>query len=67
MKFLRFADLVALGIVRNRVTLGRWIRDQGFPEGVMLGPNSRAWSETSVLDWIEKRRSAQRNESRNAA
>jgi predicted DNA-binding transcriptional regulator AlpA len=55
MKFLRFTDLVALGIVRNRMTLGRWVRDHGFPPGVLLGPNSRAWSEAEVRSWLASR------------
>lgn len=57
-KFLRFKDLVERGIVRNRVTLYRWIRDNGFPPGVLLGPNTRAWPEDEIDAWIERRRKA---------
>lgn len=55
MKYLRYRDLVERGIVRNRATLGRWIRHQGFPAGVLLGPNSRAWPETEVDAWLARR------------
>ena len=55
MKYLRFSDLVERGIVRNRVTLGRWIKNNGFPTGFLLGPNSRAWPEDSVNAWLEER------------
>src|SRR5262249_47416891 len=47
------------GIVSNRQTLSRWIRYEGFPEGVLLGPNSRAWLEDGVLAWLESRRHTQ--------
>ena len=57
MKYLRFSDLVERGIVRNRVTLGRWIKFHNFPAGILLGPNSRAWPEDSVNAWLEKRTS----------
>ena len=36
---LRYADLLALGIVNNRPTLQNWIRDRGFPRGQLTGPN----------------------------
>jgi len=32
--YLRFADLKALGIVRNHTTLKRWIEKRGFPVGI---------------------------------
>lgn len=54
-QFLRFKDLVERGIVKNRVTLGRWIRLHGFPPGVLLGPNSRAWREDEVEAWLADR------------
>jgi len=55
-KLLRFCDLVDRNIVANRMTLKRWIDDQGFPPGFMLGPNSRAWPEDEVEAWIEARK-----------
>ncbi len=67
MKYLRFRDLVERGIIRNRVTLGRWIRDQGFPAGVLLGPNSRAWPEADVDAWLASRRPEQRDTTTQAA
>jgi hypothetical protein len=52
---LRFQDLVARGVVRNRVTLKRMIERNGFPRGVMISTNTRAWD----LDerWIASRSS----------
>ena len=52
---LRFPDLKNAGIVNNRATLYRWIKNHGFPPGVMLGPNSRGWSEADILDWLSSR------------
>jgi predicted DNA-binding transcriptional regulator AlpA len=54
-KRLRFRDLVAHGIVNNRVTLGHWIQRHGFPRGQLTGPNSRTWDEAEIQDWIARR------------
>ena len=52
---LRFADLKARGIVRNRTTLSRWIKNIGFPPGVMIGMNTRAWTEEEIDAWLAER------------
>jgi predicted DNA-binding transcriptional regulator AlpA len=54
-KQLRFSDLKQLGIVENRVTLGNWIRDHGFPVGRLTGPNTRTWDEPAVAKWLATR------------
>ncbi len=54
-KYLRYPDLVERQIVNNRTTLARWIKDHGFPPGVLLGPNSRAWPDDQVESWLEAR------------
>ena len=53
--YLRFRDLKARGIVGNWMTLKRWIEKENFPSGVKLGPNSRAWTETEVNEWLAGR------------
>ena len=53
--YLRFNDLVARGVLRNRVTLGRWIKDRGFPPGLKIGDNTRVWDEKSIERWIAER------------
>lgn len=58
-RYYRFADLKAAGIVDNRQTLSRWIQKQGFPAGVKLGPNSRAWAASEVEAYLERRRGGQ--------
>jgi predicted DNA-binding transcriptional regulator AlpA len=57
-KRLRYRDLVALGVIRNRPTLKNWIRDRGFPPGQLTGPNSRTWGEDEVQDWLDNRPTA---------
>jgi predicted DNA-binding transcriptional regulator AlpA len=54
-KFLRFSDLREMGVVRNWVTLGRWIEKEGFPPGLLLGPNTRVWPNDQVEAWIAGR------------
>jgi predicted DNA-binding transcriptional regulator AlpA len=55
--YLRFNDLVARGVLRNRVTLGRWVKDHGFPPGLKIGDNTRVWTEESIEKWIAERAS----------
>ena len=54
---LRFPDLVARGIVTNRMTLRRWMSREydPFPKPVRLGVNSIAWRAEDVAAWIERR------------
>ena len=54
-KFYRFSDLKAAGIVSNRMTLSRWIRSYGFPKGILLGPNTRAYEVEAVESWLRSR------------
>ncbi len=62
-KYLRFEDLRQRGIVGNRVTLGNWIRDHGFPAGILAGPNSRIWPEADVDAWLASRPTAPKSRS----
>ena len=52
---LRFSDLKKRAIVGNRVTLKRWIDEEGFPPGIMLGAHTRAWRESDVEEWLASR------------
>jgi hypothetical protein len=53
---LRYTDLLALGIVRNRATLSNWIKKGIFPPGQMTGPNTRTWDEeTEVAPFLANR------------
>jgi predicted DNA-binding transcriptional regulator AlpA len=55
MKWLRFAELKARGIVNSWAMLGRRIERDGFPPGRMLGANTRAWSESEIEQWLNSR------------
>ena len=55
MKYLRYPDLAARGIVKSRMTLKRLINSQGFPPGILLTPNCRAWTEEDVEAWLASR------------
>ena len=56
---LRYSDLKARGIVKNRVTLSNWQKKHGFPKGQMTGPNTRTWDEeTEVNPWLASRPAA---------
>ena len=57
-RLLRFGDLKARGIVRNRVTLSRWIKSQNFPPGFLIGANTRVWKESDIDSWLSDRESA---------
>ena len=64
MKWVRYPDLVAKGIVNSRMTLKRLIDSQGFPTGVLITPNARAWDETLVDAWIANRPAARKSSTR---
>jgi hypothetical protein len=51
----RFRDLKRKQIVGNWTTLLAWIANEGFPAGVMLGPNSRGWIAADVIGWLRAR------------
>lgn len=67
MRLIRYPDLVAKGVVNSRMTLKRLIDNQGFPPGVLITPNSRAWDEEEVDAWIKARPSARKADTRSAA
>jgi len=58
MRYLRFKELQQRNIVRNWTTLTRLLREQGFPAGVRLGAQARAWEEAEVEAWLQSRRVA---------
>ena len=64
MKWIRYNDLVAKGIVNSRMTLKRLINSQAFPPGVLITPNARAWNETEVDAWTASRPAARKASTR---
>jgi predicted DNA-binding transcriptional regulator AlpA len=57
LRLLRFNDLKEKGVVKNRVTLHRWMHREidPFPAPIQLSENSIAWRESEVLDWLARR------------
>jgi predicted DNA-binding transcriptional regulator AlpA len=66
MKWIRYSDLVAKGIVNSRMTLKRLIDLQDFPPGVLIRPNARAWDEAIVDAWVASRPAARKPPTRKA-
>lgn len=64
-KLIRVSEVMRLtGFSRSHVFT--MARNGEFPKQVKLSPNTSAWVESEVLDWIEKR-IALRDESMGAA
>ena len=51
--YWRYADIQRAGIVNNRTTLRRWIKDNDFPPGFLIGRHTRAWRVADVVKWVE--------------
>lgn len=52
-RFLRYKDLKERGIVNSWTALHYKIKNNGFPQGRYIGPNSRAWPEVEVQAWLD--------------
>ena len=53
-RLLRYSDLVDRGLVSNRTTLNRWVRLGRFPAPIRIGPNSLAWREQSINEFLAR-------------
>jgi predicted DNA-binding transcriptional regulator AlpA len=62
---LNFEDLKARRLFTNRMTLMRAINLHGFPPGIMVTPNRRAWFVDEVEQWLASRPIAHERSSRN--
>ena len=60
--YARFRDLVEANIVRNWPQLQRLIEIEGFPQGIRLSRNARAWEIGEVRDWLAGRPQAGQGE-----
>ncbi|MBY4608981.1 AlpA family phage regulatory protein [Rhizobium sp. 9T] len=64
---VRFPHLKERGVVRNWPQLGRLIRDHEFPPGMLIGPNTRAWREDEIEEWLARRPTASKSDPRTIA
>jgi hypothetical protein len=53
--YLRYSDLKARGLVKNRAQLKNMIDNYGFPTGRMLSPNVRVWTDEEIDTYIDSR------------
>ena len=53
--FIRMRHLREAGIVDSWQQLGRLIAEYGFPTGVLLSPNVRAFDKAEVERWLANR------------
>jgi hypothetical protein len=58
--YLRYPDLVAANIVNSWMAVNRLIDAEGFPPGVMLAANTRAWRRDEVENWLATRPSGKK-------
>jgi hypothetical protein len=58
--YCRYPDLREAGIVGNWMQLQRMIDGEGFPSGVLLSRNIRAWPIDEVRQWLATRPSARK-------
>ena len=58
--FLRFSDLKARQIVDSWAQLKKLQDNYGFPSGRTLGPCTRVWTESEVMQWLDSRPTVKR-------
>jgi predicted DNA-binding transcriptional regulator AlpA len=54
-RLLRFADLVAIGVVKNYASLKVLFEHYDFPRGRWISTNVHVWTRSEVEEWIAAR------------
>jgi predicted DNA-binding transcriptional regulator AlpA len=54
-QLLRFRDLQRLNVAKSWPQLRYMQKHYGFPAGILLGSNTRAWQAHKVKEWLEAR------------
>jgi predicted DNA-binding transcriptional regulator AlpA len=54
-ELLRFKDLQRLNVAKSWPQLRHMQKRYGFPAGILLGSNTRAWHAQKVKEWLEAR------------
>lgn len=55
-RFLSLPEVQHIAGNKSRVTIWRWVRDGIFPKPRQIGPNSIAWLESELDEWVESRK-----------
>jgi len=63
-RFLREPEVLRLLGV-SQMTLYRWEKGGRFPKRYKIGPNSVAWKESAVIQWLASRQAAATTTSKN--
>jgi hypothetical protein len=58
--YVRYRDLQAAGLVNSWNQLANMVDNEGFPPGVLLSPNIRAWRLADIESWLATRPTARR-------
>ena len=53
-RYLRCNELIAMGLIPNRVTLRRLVRDGLFPSPLRLSPRVLLWDSTEIAALLEQ-------------
>jgi hypothetical protein len=56
--WLRYADLKDRRIVNSWAQLSSLVKNQGFPTGRLLGPQTRVWGDDEIDGWLAARPTA---------
>jgi predicted DNA-binding transcriptional regulator AlpA len=59
-RYVRARDLINSGIVGSYTALDRLIRNHQFPLGILLSPNTRAWTVEEIETWLATRPTARK-------
>ena len=50
------AKAVAARLGVHTQTLWRWIAENRFPQGILIGPGRRVWTEQQLAQWLDEQR-----------
>jgi predicted DNA-binding transcriptional regulator AlpA len=59
-RYIRYRDLAAAGIVGSWMQLNRMMNTEGFPEGILISANIRAWPVDEIERWLASRPTAKK-------
>lgn len=64
MKLLGYKAVAELLGVSSNTLWSKLLKDESFPQRVVLGPRQHRWVEEEVIEWVNNRRSAQNDGNR---
>ena len=55
-RFLPIEEVRRIAGNKSRRTIYRWMDLGVFPKCIEIGPNSVAWSESAITEWVEDKK-----------